>query len=104
MKSKLQKVTVWLGIRVLVISPPTVSFSSVGKATSLAQVVKGLKRHKVAKYFYFPLRGIPNGCQSFSICGNHLTAFLGEADMFVHNGKKKPNKANLSTNRISRVY
>ena|SRR5208282_1586041 len=69
--------TVVLGITVSAISS---KIASVGNPSSLAQIVKCLKRHKVAKRLYFPLRGLPNGSHSFSVSGNHLRALFGEGD------------------------
>ena len=65
----------WLGITVTVINPVTVS---VDNPPGLAQILKSLKRHKMPKRLYFPLRGIPDGHHSVCVVGNQLRALLGE--------------------------
>src|ERR1039458_2380097 len=73
-----------MGIRVCVIDPRIVDAGSIGNASVLAQVVKGLKRHKVGKHLYYPLRGIPNARHCFSVSGNHRRALFGEGDTAAH--------------------
>jgi hypothetical protein len=70
----------YLGIRVVAMDFPLEVASPV-KFPGLTQIVKGLKRKKVVKRIYLPLRGVPENFETLDIAGNHFRALLGKGHM-----------------------